>query len=87
MRSREFSFGTGNAENPEFFDELPDELSASLRRWAGQFASDTFTYKDPRSSLHTAGVEAWCVSYNDAAEHIDTLAGRLERTLAELRKL
>lgn len=84
---REFSFGAGNANNPEFFNELPGDLSASLRRWADQFASDTFAYKDPRSWLLTAGVEAWCVSYDDAAQHIDTLAARLERVLVELRDL
>ena len=84
---REFSFGAGNANNLEFFNELPDDVRASLQKWADQFASDTFAYKDPRSSLHTAGVEAWCVSYDNAAEHIDTLAGRLERVLVELRDL
>lgn len=84
---REFSFGAGNANNPEFFNALPDDLRARLKAWADEFAGDAFTYKDPRTDLQTPGVAAWCVSYDDAAEHIDVLGKRLERVLADLQAL
>ena len=84
---RQFAFGAGNANNPKFFDELPDDLRARLRAWADEFVEDDFTYKDPRTKLQTAGVEAWCVSYDDAATNLDVLVERLERVLTGLRAL
>ena len=84
---REFSFGAGNANNPEFFSGLPDDLRDRLEAWAGEFANDKFAYKDPRTKLQTAGVAAWCVGYDDAAANISVLCERLERVLAELRAL
>ena len=84
---REFAFGAGNANNSEFFEALPDDLRARLKAWAGEFADDDFAHKDPREILQTAGVAAWCVSYDDAVENIDVLAERLERVLADLKAL
>ena len=84
---REFAFGAGNATKPDFFDELPISARTILQEWAGQFATDVFAYKDPREHLHTAGVEARCVSYDDAAKHIDVLVSRLKKLLRDLKAL
>ena len=84
---REFAFGAGNANNPEFFEGLPDDLRSRLSAWADEFSGDGFAYKDPRENLQTPGVAASCVSYDDAAKHIDLLTARLERVLADLKAL
>lgn len=84
---REFSFGAGNANNLDFFNDLPIRVRTTLKEWADQFAADEFAYKDSRTQLQTAGVEAWCVSYDDAAKHIDVLVSRLKRVLADLKAL
>ena len=84
---REFSFGAGNANNLSFFTDLPGDLQTILREWAGQFAGDEFAHKDSRTHLQTEGVEAWCVSYDDAAKHIDTLVARLKKVLTDLKAL
>lgn len=84
---REFAFGAGNATKPDFFDDLPGDAGRVLKKWADQFADDAFTCEDPRTELQTAGVVAWCVSYDDAAKQIDTLVGRLKKVLADLKAL
>ena len=91
---REFSFGAGtnggrrgNPDEPKRLDKLTGDLGVTLRAWASQFADYEYTRRDPRTELQNEGIEAWVVSYDDAAKHIDVLVERLERVLADLEAL
>lgn len=85
---REFAFGAGtnDTRQPNSLVNVSSDLREMLEQWAGQFAGDDFASKDTRT-IKTDGIEAWCVSYDDAAKHIDTLVGRLEKVLADLKAL
>lgn len=76
---QDFTFGTAVLRYPQ----MPEgELPATLEQWANQFRDDTFTKEADGS-----GGEAWTVSYEDAALHIDLLAERLRDILMKLKDL
>ena len=63
-----------------WWSSLPDRLRARLEAWADQWT-------DIGKAAGGPGDQMYAVSYEDAAEHIDTLAERLERVLADLQAL
>ena len=74
---RDFTFGTAILD----YDTPPEnELRQVLERWVNQFENDEFTKQIPR-------LKAWYVEHQDAAEHVDVLATRLESVISELRSL
>ena len=77
MKTRDFSFGAGILD-----EDLAEELSTVLERWANLFGDDSFT-----TDASSKGVAAWSVSYHDAAQHIDLLSKRLTNILTELKSL
>ncbi len=77
MRTREFSFGSAVYEY-----ELPDALRVMLERWAGEFASDSFT-----EDVSSKGVMAWAVTHHTAVQHQDLLVERLRAVLSNLASL
>lgn len=77
MKTRDFSFGAAILE-----DAPPPTLRKVLIRHVQLFKDDP-NARDARSK----GVEAWCVAPEDAATHIDVLAGRAEAVLRELAAL
>lgn len=80
MRTRDFSFGAGIFEG---YDPPPSpELREVLRRYATPFASDPWAHDSS-----SKGVIASRVAPEDAAEHIETLASRVETVLGELAAL
>ena len=80
MRTRDFSFGSATFE--DYGAPPPQAVRDLLLRYARQFASDPYA-RDARSK----GVEAWYVAPEDAATHIEALAGRVEAVLRELAAL
>ena len=80
MRTRDFSFGAGVFEG--YDPPPPSQLLDALERYTALFASDPWA-RDASSK----GVNAWWVAPEDAAEHIDTLATRVEMVLRELASL
>ncbi len=78
LNIRDFAFGAIN-----FGDDLPEGLRTTLDRWADQFAGDTFA----EASESGEGTKVGMVGYDDAARHIDLLAGRLANVLSELKAL
>ena len=83
---REFAFGAGTTDTrqPNSLVKVSSDLRDILEQWAGEFAGDSFSSKHPRA-IKSEDIEAWCVSYDDAAKHIDTLVGRLKKVLADLK--
>lgn len=70
---RDVSFGA-------FFGEESDPtLKGLLMEWAKQFSADDFAKK--------VGHRTWSITYDDAAQHMDLLAGRLAKILSELKSL
>lgn len=86
---RQFTFGAGtnDLQNASSLGNLPEDLRDILEPWADQFATDEFARRDPRAHIKTEGIKAWCVSYDDAAKHIDTLVARLKKVLGEIKAL
>lgn len=86
---RQFTFGAGtnDLQNASSLGNLPEDLRAILEPWADQFAADEFAGEDPRPHIKKEGIKAWCVTYDDAARHVDTLVDRLQRVLTELKAL
>ena len=79
MRTRDFTFGVGILD----YDPGPDEeLRTLLQAWAWSFRDDAFT-RDASSK----GVVAWSVDYEAAAQHLDSLAGRLAKVLTDLMSM
>ena len=78
LHIRNFAFGA-----IIFGDDLPEELRATLDRWADQFAGDSFAV----ASESGEGTKVGMVGYDDAARHIDLLADRLAKVLSELKVL
>ena len=78
LHIRNFAFGA-----IIFGDDLPEELRATLDRWADQFAGDSFAV----ASESGEGTKVGMVGYDDAARHISLLAGRLAKVLSELKAL
>ena len=78
LHTREFTFGTVVSG-----DDFPEELRATLDRWADQFSNDAFA----EESGSGEGIKAWIVGYDDAARNIDLLADRLAKVLSELKVL
>ncbi len=78
LNIRDFAFGA-----IIFDSDLPEELRATLDRWADQFAGDTFA----EASESGEGTKVGMVGYDDAARHIDLLADRLAKVLSELKAL
>ena len=77
--TRDFTFGTAIFG----YDTPPEnELRHTLERWVEQFKDDEFTKAVPGK-----GMEAWYVEHEDAVEHVDVLANRLENVISELRSL
>ena len=87
VRGFTFGAGTNDLNNASSLGNLPEDLRAVLEPWADQFASDEFARKDPRPNIKTDGIKAWCLTYDDAARHIDVLSHRLERVLTDLKAL
>lgn len=77
MKTRDFSFGAAILEA-----EPPPALREVLVRHVQRFKDDPYT-RDARSK----GVEASYVAPEDAATHIEALAGRVEAVLRELAAL
>ena len=77
MRTRDFSFGASVFES-----ELPDELRATLQRWANEFSEDDFT-----EDVSSKGVNAWAVTHDAAVRHQDHLVERLRTIFSELAAL
>ena len=86
---RHFTFGAGtnDLQNISSLGNLPEDLRDILDPWADQFAADGFAKKDPRPNIKTDGIKAWCITYDDAARHIDVLVDRLEQVLTALKAL
>ena len=80
MHTRDFSFGAGVFEG--YDPPPPSQLLDALERYTALFASDPWA-RDASSK----GVNAWWVAPEDAAEHIETLASRVEVVLRELAAL
>ena len=78
LHTRDFTFGA-----VVFGDDLPEELRATLDRWADQFSNDPFS----EESGSGEGIKAWIVGYDDAARHSDLLVGRLAKVLLGLKAL
>ena len=79
MRTKYFTFGVAILD----YEPGPDdELRRILRQYADSFREDSIA-RDASSK----GVIAWSVGYDDAAQHIDLLCGRLSGVLSELRSL
>ena len=78
LHIRNFAFGA-----IIFGDDLPEELRATLDRWADQFAGDSFAV----ASESGEGTKVGMVGYDDATRHIDLLADRLTKVLSELKEL
>ena len=76
MRTRHFSFGCGVP-----YETLPSELGEVMQRYADGFR-DPYTH-----DASSQGVAARYVEPTDAAQHIETLAGRVEAVLRELAEL
>ena len=81
MRTRDFSFGAFIIEGYE--PPPAPALVAVLERYIASFASDPWAHGDASSK----GVTAWRVGPEDAADHADTLASRVETVLRELATL
>ena len=77
MRTREFSFGSAVFEY-----DLPDTLRATLERWVGEFASDSFT-----EDVSGKGVQAWAIRHETSVQHLNLLEGRLRTILSNLASL
>ena len=65
-----------------FESELPDELRATLQRWANEFSEDDFT-----EDVSSKGVNAWAVTHDAAVRHQDHLVERLRTIFSELAAL
>ena len=77
--TRAFTFGAAIFG----YDPAPDEeLRAILQNYADRFSEDSFT-----TEVSSKGEATWSVSHNDASQHIDLLAGRLTKILADLGEL
>ena len=81
MRTRDFSFGGAIFEG---YNDLPPPpaLLDVLRRYATQFKDDQWA-----SDASSVGVIAYWVTPDAAAEHIDTLATRVENVLRDIAAL
>ena len=77
MGFRDITFGSAIDDY-----SLPSELRDCMNRWVGMFTGDSFG-----RPISGKGTRARTVRYEDAAEHINQLAGRLEQVLSELPKL
>lgn len=77
MRTRDFSFGVSVLEY-----ELPGELRAVLKRWAGEFSTDNFT-----EDVSSKGVKAYAVRHDTAVQHQNLLVERVRTILSELSSL
>ena len=80
MKTRDFSFGTGILG---YDPPPPQPLRETLLRYVRQFGDDPYTH----SASSRDGAEAWWVAPEDAATHVDVLAGRVEAVLRELAAL
>ena len=79
-RTRDFSFGAGIFEG--YDPPASPLLIAALERYIARFASDAWAL-----DVSSKGVNAYSVAPEDAAEHIDTLVGRVESVVRELGEL
>ena len=80
MTDREFVFGVplpGNGSEP-----LPRKVRKALQIWVDSFEGDDFA-----EDVSTVYFDAWAVSHEAVVQHIDELAARLERLLAELHAI
>ena len=78
MGLKDYSFGTSVLRWSSTVDE---RLHSTLQRYTDEFSRDEFT-KD----LWGTRV-VWTVAHDDVVKHIDLLADRLDRVLADLRAL
>lgn len=80
MRTHDFSFGVAILD----YDPPPaPDVREALLRYTEPFAADPWAHADASSK----GVTAYWVAPEDAAEHIETLASRVEAVLHELAAL
>ena len=58
---------------------LPEELRTMLKRWAGEFSTESFT-EDASSN----GIKAWAVKHKAVVQHQDLLVERLRTIFSDL---
>lgn len=62
------------------YDPPPEEnLRTFLEEWVNEFRADDFANPTP--------IDAWTISYDDAAKHIDLLTSRLQKVLSDLKEM
>jgi predicted DNA-binding protein len=77
MTDREFVFAAPILDRGS--ELLPREVRKALQVWFDSFENDEFA--DDASNV---SLDAWAVSHQAVIDHIDELAARLDRVLAEL---
>ena len=76
-----FTFGTGDMHA----NNIPDSVRAALEQWTGQLGQ--LGEAGVMEDISTGPYHTWTVSYEDAAQHIDTLEGYLRDVLTKLKNL
>ena len=76
---RDITFGTAKLSD---LDPSAVELRAKLEKWVEEFSNDKFA-----EFLPSPKGKAWAVTYEEAAENIETLTERLRIVLTQLKGL
>ncbi len=78
--TRDFTFGSAMPQ----YEQVPTSIAMGMRldEWSDEFGADAFTHR-----VKSDHMNAWWMSHEDAAAHIETLKQRLESVLEDLAKL